>query len=1064
MREGYSVTDWSDNRQILGSNLRRLGVGILGGLLVAITLFGIGMGFDRDNTEAYKASLHQEADQAAFLLQQRLAAQLRADVNTASHISLDFALDPTLMSDHIHQHADSILAGNPQIRSIGIAPGYALRQSFPAGTNEAAIGKPLAARYPADLDLVRHALTNTRKHLPSIIPTSDGLLTILYPVNGANGDIWGTVEITLERDATFNTAGFTITGKSSFSEAPGMDIAIRDVSGRGNGIKPPYIFGDRSIEDRSPVVRRLAYLGGAWEVMVAPSAGWDIPWSNSAAFRVTMLLIGFALVIPIFGASVLIGERNRNIDALKAREAKLLDLSQRFNLAMDSANVGIWEMQDGSTDIYWDERAATLHGEQSQEVVSPLRLLLARVLPEDREAARAHFLNHKLAGCTYKGTYRVRTADGSIRHLKSVGARYESDGVTTRTTGIVMDVTSEEMLTRTLREAKVVSDLKNAELELALQELSSREQDLEDLSRKLDLALGAYRCGIWETLITDGTQIWDARMCQLYGLPPGRSVVSEQEWLEIIHPDDRAMALENQQALFEGHRPGSLIVRIVLPDGSIRYTRSIGQMHIGYDGMRKLIGISVDVTEDALMTEELKAAKAEADAKNAELELTKSRIEHNALHDPLTNLGNRRKLDIELERISRESIDKRMSFALLHLDLDRFKQINDTLGHAAGDAVLAHVAKVLQANVRAGNETRPADVVTRIGGDEFVILIPNGDSHSGLVTLASRIVQEVSQPIDFEGFSCRSGVSIGIARASGHNIDARKVLVNADIALYRAKRTGRNRYEFFTQNLQAEVINNKRMGDEILAGIDNNEFTSWYQPQFSARTMQLTGVEALVRWQHPIHGIVTPNRFLPIADELNVVATLDQMVMQTALKDRMRWVAMGLNVPKVSVNVSLRRLRDEGLIASLKTLQINPGELCFELLESIFLDDRESHADINIEEIKALGIDIEIDDFGSGHTSIVSLLKLKPKRLKIDRQLVMPILDSTRERALVRSIIDIARSLGVETVAEGVETFDHADMLRELGCDTLQGFAFAKPLSFEDFTRTALESGWRMAA
>ncbi len=1058
------MANWSMKRLHLRGNLRRIGVGFGGGIVIAIAMFGIGAGFDRDNTKTYVEGLKNQADQAAFLLQQRMASQLRADINTASHISLDFSLDPALMSNHIREHAQSILAGNPQIQSIGIAPGFVLSQSFPKGSENPAIGKALAERFPDQSGLVRHALTNANKRLPSIIPTDDDFLHILYPVEGLNGNIWGSVELTLSKRATFNAAGFTITGDQTLNEVPDMNIAIREVSGRGNGIKPSYVFGDRSIEERAPVVHRIAYLGGAWEVMVAPSAGWDIPWNNAAAYRVTMLLIGFALVIPIFGASVLIGERNRNIDALKGREAKLLDLSQRFNLAMDSANIGIWEMQDGSTDIYWDERAATLHGEQSQEVVSPLRLLLSRVVPEDREAARAHFLNEKLTGCTYKGTYRIRTPDGAIRYLKSVGARYESNGVSMRTTGIVVDVTSDEMLTRTLREAKVVSDLKNAELELALQELSSREQELEDLSRKLDLALEAYRCGIWEANLDDGIEIWDARMCQLYGLPPGRSIVSQQEWLDIIHPDDREQAMENQRALFDGHRPGSLVARIILPDGNMRYTRSIGQLHIAHDGTRKIIGISVDVTEDALMTEELKAAKEEADAKNAELELAKVSIEHNALHDPLTNLGNRRKLDEELERISLESQSKRMSFALLHLDLDRFKQINDTLGHAAGDAVLAHVAKILEKNVRGGDELRPADVVTRIGGDEFVILIPNGDSHAGLATLANRIVQEVSQPIDFEGFSCRCGVSIGIARASGQNIDARKTLVNADIALYRAKRTGRNRYEFFTQNLQAEVINNKRMGDEILAGIENNEFVTWYQPQFSARTMQLTGVEALVRWQHPIHGIVAPNRFLPIADELNVVATLDQMVMQTALKDRMRWAALGINVPKVSVNVSLRRLRDEGLIASLKTLQIAPGELCFELLESIFLDDRESNSDINIEEIKALGIDIEIDDFGSGHTSIVSLLKLKPKRLKIDRQLVMPILESPRERALVRSIIDIARSLGVETVAEGVETLNHAHMLRELGCDTLQGYAFAKPLSFADFTDAAQRSGWRAAA
>ncbi len=291
------------------------------------------------------------------------------------------------------------------------------------------------------------------------------------------------------------------------------------------------------------------------------------------------------------------------------------------------------------------------------------------------------------------------------------------------------------------------------------------------------------------------------------------------------------------------------------------------------------------------------------------------------------------------------------------------------------------------------------------------------------------------------------------------------MLINADIALYRAKSLGRNRYEFFNQNLQADIINSKRIADEILAGIENGEFTAWYQPQFCARTMRLTGVEALVRWNHPARGLLTPDKFLRIADEINVVQALDRIVLETALKDKMRWAALGVSVPQVSVNVSARRLHDGSLFESLSDLQIRPGELSFELVESIFLDESEDVAAHNLDRIKALGIDIEIDDFGTGHTSIVSLLKLKPKRLKIDRQLVQPILNSPQERALVSSIIDIARSLGVETVAEGIETISHADMLRDLGCDLLQGYAFSRPLSFDDFTAAAADgAAWRIAS
>jgi diguanylate cyclase (GGDEF)-like protein len=472
--------------------------------------------------------------------------------------------------------------------------------------------------------------------------------------------------------------------------------------------------------------------------------------------------------------------------------------------------------------------------------------------------------------------------------------------------------------------------------------------------------------------------------------------------------------------------------------------RSIGKVHSTSNGQLKIIGVAFDITEDALMTAELKAAKDEAIGKNIELELANNRIEHNSLHDPLTGLANRRKLDKALEQLTEAGQDARQKFAILHIDLDRFKEINDTLGHAAGDAMLVHASRVLSRSIR------PSDIVARIGGDEFVILALNAND-AEMSALSGRIVEEMRQPIDFQGFACRCGVSIGIALASGMRVDARKVLINADIALYRAKSQGRNRFQFFNHNLQADIINNKRLADEILSGIENGEFTTWYQPQFSARTMQLTGVEALVRWQHPSRGLLTPDKFLKIAEEINVVQTLDRIVLETALKDKMRWAALGVSVPKVSVNVSARR-------------QIRPGEISFELVESIFLDESEDVAAENLEKIKALGIDIEIDDFGTGHTSIVSLLKLKPKRLKIDRQLVQPIITSPQERALVRSIIDIARSLGVETVAEGVETVAHASLLLELGCDLLQGYAFSRALSFDDFTEAASGTAWRIAS
>ena len=235
------------------------------------------------------------------------------------------------------------------------------------------------------------------------------------------------------------------------------------------------------------------------------------------------------------------------------------------------------------------------------------------------------------------------------------------------------------------------------------------------------------------------------------------------------------------------------------------------------------------------------------------------------------------------------------------------------------------------------------------------------------------------------------------------HIDVKRLLINADIALYRAKARGRNRFEFFSDALQAEVVNTKRVADEILNGLERNEFIAYYQPQFDAHTLDVVGVEALARWQHPTEGIKAPDSFLPIAEELNVVATIDRLILEQSLAalDALGR-AWGFSVPRASVNVSLRRLHDEDLINGLRQLDIAPGRISFELVESIYLDESDGVVAWNIDQLKELGIDVEIDDFGTGYASIVSLQKLRPTRLKIDRQLVHPILVDTGAAPVAR--------------------------------------------------------------
>ena len=748
-------------------------------------------------------------------------------------------------------------------------------------------------------------------------------------------------------------------------------------------------------------------------------------------------------------------ELEKALAQLSANERHLRVVSERLNLATKAYGCGIWESNLDTQTHYWDARMHELYNVPVTDGKTNREIWLSRVHPDDRERALAGRRKAIERGGHYSATYRIMPTPDTVRHIRVMGILHAPPGEQRRFIGLAVDATEDLELQSALEAARRDAEQKNRELEAALTQLSVREADLQELTQRFQLAIEASGYGIWEADIEARTAFWDRRMHEYFEVPYTDGRTDDESFVRCLHPEDRERVLEAVAQSVEGEAHYSCAYRIVTANGTIRHLQAMGQAHRSAGGKLKFIGLALDVSEQHQKNEALIAAKNDAEAKRAELEAMHAMLKHNAMHDPLTGLQNRRALDEALERLATEPQDPAKRVTLLHIDLDRFKQINDTLGHAAGDAMLVHAADVLRKNTRKG------DLVARIGGDEFVVLVQNNGANKDIAMLAGRIIDRMNIPLDYEGQECRFGVSIGIAREQTRRSSVRQLLVNADIALYRAKAHGRNRFEFFTANLQAEIRRNKTLADQILRGLENREFVAWYQPQFCAKTHTLNGMEALVRWNHPERGILTPDQFLKNAEEINALATIDGHVLEQALADRLRWAAKGLIVPKISVNVSARRLRDDQLLRSLKDLAISPGQIAFELVESIYLDDDDDVITRNIRRLKSLGIDVEIDDFGTGHTSIVSLLKLEPKRLKIDRQLVQPMLTSSREFSLVRSIIDIGTSLDIETVAEGVETMTHAVRLEELGCSSLQGYAFAKPMSADAVFDFVTSASWR---
>jgi len=433
-----------------------------------------------------------------------------------------------------------------------------------------------------------------------------------------------------------------------------------------------------------------------------------------------------------------------------------------------------------------------------------------------------------------------------------------------------------------------------------------------------------------------------------------------------------------------------------------------------------------------------------SDYRKVQLEVEKLRLAKvQSRTDPLTGLANRRHLEEHFEQLSNENSNSPYHVGLLHIDLDYFKEVNDTKGHLLGDAVLIQVAAILRECL--GKD----DFIARIGGDEFVAVICD-KCQSELNDIAQKIINKATQPVTHDNETCAISLSIGVAIGNNENLTLNQMLKCADLALYRAKQNGRGRYEPFTAQIQQEHNEDRQQRDDFRVALDEKQFVPYYQPQFDTETLEIVGVEALARWSHPQRGLVLPSEFLMLAESEKRLVDLDRSILQHAALDAHFLNDSGCCLPMLSINISSQSLANDDLVDTVKQMMPFANNICFELVESMMLDEPESAVIATIEALRDLGISLDIDDFGSGHTSLLGMLETKPDRVKIDKRLVIPMVESSKHLELVSLIIKIARSFGMDTVAEGVESEAHRQLLRELGCTTIQGFGFAKPMPLDD--------------
>ncbi|MEV4366342.1 EAL domain-containing protein [Nonomuraea sp. NPDC049637] len=422
------------------------------------------------------------------------------------------------------------------------------------------------------------------------------------------------------------------------------------------------------------------------------------------------------------------------------------------------------------------------------------------------------------------------------------------------------------------------------------------------------------------------------------------------------------------------------------------------------------------------------------------------RRDHQAMHDELTGLPNRKMLIVSTEEALAESRhDERVGLFLL--DLDRFKEVNDTMGHPVGDRLLQMVAHRLTHSVR------PGDVVARLGGDEFAVLLPSIRDANAAREVAARLRAALTEPVRLEGMSFDLDGSVGIALFPDHAPDFELLLQRADVAMYLAKegRTGVELYQPDKDRNSPERLN--LLGD-LRRAIDNRELQLHYQPKVSLAGGAVTGVEALLRWCHPVHGPIPPSDFVPLAEQTYLMRQLTEYVIEAALEQAARWWHTGLQV-QISVNISARDLLDaalpEQLEVGLTRYGLPPAAIQLEVTERILTGDQ-AYTQETIKALAALGVPLSLDDFGTGYSSLIRLQRLAVSEVKIDASFVRRIAESDDDDRIVRSIVDLVRSLGLRSVAEGVESDDVALRLAEMGCDLGQGWLFCQPMPAAEAT------------
>lgn len=541
--------------------------------------------------------------------------------------------------------------------------------------------------------------------------------------------------------------------------------------------------------------------------------------------------------------------------------------------------------------------------------------------------------------------------------------------------------------------------------------------------------------GNWEWDIKTNAMHWSEEVFKIFGIDPDNTIINLDRFMQSVHPDDRDYFIQEVDESIKAHLPFNIEHRILQPDDNQRVVVETGKVWYQDDNPVRIQGTVQDVTER-------KAAE--------------EKIKNLAYYDGLTELPNRvlfrehTQLELELARRRNQKL------AILHIGLDRFKRINDILGHAAGDKVLKEMAhritKCVRGSDMVGSFSEPRaqdDLISRLGGDEFIVLLSQIDGIKQTGIVVNRLLKTIAEPVLVDEEEIFVTASIGVASypSDGDNVDS--LLKNADTALSYSQKEGMNNFKWYDRQMHVRALEFLSMEARLNKAIDLEELVLHYQPQIDAVSGQLVGVEALLRWNDPVKGMIPPLQFIPLAEETGLIVPIGEWVFETACKQGMAWQQQGLDPIRVAVNISGRQFKQFNLLSSIQSIISRSGIsaefLEFELTESIIMQDAKESAEI-LTRLKDLGLSLAVDDFGTGYSSLSYLKRFPLDILKIDRSFVKDIMVDESDAAIARAIISLAQSLNLKVVAEGVETKGQLEFFTQYRCDYIQGFYFSKPV------------------